>query len=79
MHIRKVGGVTLMNESLVCVNYSDMNHHYNTFEKAVGKDHYKCISCGTVMIVREVTMVQNDRGQVSMQASVNYRGTEGNE
>jgi hypothetical protein len=68
MHIKRENNVMIMTESLVCKNYSDMNHYNYTFER-VGDNEYKCSHCNTVMTVKEPVLVHDDKGRLKMQVA----------
>lgn len=72
MHIKREKKVMIMTESLVCENYSDMEHFYTTFEK-VGDNEYKCSDCGTVMIVKEPVLILDDKGRLKMQVTTEVK------
>jgi hypothetical protein len=68
MIVKRENNVTIMTESLVCKNYSDMKHFSSTFEK-VSDNEYKCTYCDTVMAVKEPVLVHDDKGRLKMQVS----------
>lgn len=72
MHIKRENNVMIMTEALVCTNYTDMKHVDKGFEK-VSDNEYKCIACGTVMVVKEPILVHDDKGRLKMQVATESR------
>ena len=66
MNIKREGKDVIMSQKLVCDNYSDMKHYGLGFEN-VGKDEYKCNSCGRIMVVNEVILLHDEKGNLKME------------
>ena len=72
MNIRHEGNKQIMTESIVCVNYWDMKHYGDGFEK-IGDNEYKCVTCGTVLTIGNPVLVMDEKNRLKMQVTVEQK------
>jgi phage terminase large subunit len=73
MRIKRENNVMIMSTNLVCENHSDMKHYVSVFDK-VSDNEYKCVYCGTVMVVKEPVLIHDEFGRLRMEVAVEPKG-----
>jgi hypothetical protein len=73
MFVNRNGNEMTMTDSLLCINYSDMNHLGSSRFERVGDNEYKCKNCDAVMTVKEPVLVLDEKSRLKMQVSAEYK------